>query len=568
MLYSSSGGSSRYKRALRIIGRYLNQRKARVILVAEIEEGYLLHFATDGRLDRLEGFAIHDDDLLDLEHVFRARRGDVRPAGVFAGMQSFFGFRRDEGLQFQRSHAVCPQGYEETLRTLGSRLDMQRAQNIMVTEMPHQIVLEYNTPVYGAAARSGTASKANRRNETYSRAALEELIAAERRRAAQAIVGAAERMRLDPNDHRLYMDAGRMFHDEGNFSEAADLYRMVVSLLPKHIEAYYRLAELNLERAQHREAIDWLNKALRLDPRSSRCHDLLGTAYRLADQPEHAVQAFQQAITLDPLNRTYRMHLAQVAPDAPFYVTPAPADRDLASLAGPLAGAQATAACGEASAQRAERLPSSQEEPPATRLGSLAARLGDNTLAPDEHSVEGDQDAVDQQSDGRPAASPGPSAVEPTSERSPDPWAEPAPAMSGGVDRSADYPRAAPVPEPAPATSGGVNPFEAGDGLVPAQSTPRQEAPPPPRPATVEVSDPGSFGQAPPDGDLAAAAHLSVSAVPEDSIGATIATLRGLLAAHPAQLDLHRKVGFLLARQGRTAEAAAEFARARGRNDQ
>lgn len=545
MLYSSSGGSSRYKRALRIIGRYLNQRKARVILVAEIEEGYLLHFATDGRLDRLEGFAIHDDDLLDLEHVFRARRGDVRPAGVFAGMQSFFGFRRDEGLQFQRSHAVCPQGYEETLRTLGSRLDMQRAQNIMVTEMPHQIVLEYNTPVYGAAARSGTASKANRRNETYSRAALEELIAAERRRAAQAIVGAAERMRLDPNDHRLYMDAGRMFHDEGNFSEAADLYRMVVSLLPKHIEAYYRLAELNLERAQHREAIDWLNKALRLDPRSSRCHDLLGTAYRLADQPEHAVQAFQQAITLDPLNRTYRMHLAQVAPEAPFYAAPAPADRDLASLAGPLADAQATAAHGEASAQRAERLPSSQEEPPATRLGSLAARLGDNTLAPDEHSVEGDQDAVDQQSDGRPAASPGPSAVEPTFERRPESWAEPAPATSGGVD-----------------------PYEAGDGLVPAQSTPGQEAPPPPRPATIEGSAPGSFGQAPPDGDLAAAAHLSVSAVPEDSIGATIATLRGLLAAHPTQLDLHRKVGFLLARQGRTAEAAAEFARARGRNDQ
>ena len=35
-----------------------------VILVAEIEAGYLLHFAADGRLDRLEGVAIHEDDLL------------------------------------------------------------------------------------------------------------------------------------------------------------------------------------------------------------------------------------------------------------------------------------------------------------------------------------------------------------------------------------------------------------------------------------------------------------------------------------------------------------------------
>ena len=237
-------------------------------------------------------------------------------------MQSFFGFRRDEGLQFQRTPRGVPQGYEEVLRTLGSRLDMPAGPEYH----GHRDAAPDRAGVQHAGLRGGRAfgrgREANRRNETYSRAALEELIAAERRRAAQAIVGAAERMRLDPNDHRLYMDAGRMFHDEGNFSEAADLYRMVVSLLPKNIEAYYRLAELNLERAQHREAIDWLNKALRLDPHSSRCYDLLGTAYRLADQPEQAIQAFQQALTLDPLNRTYRLHLAQVAPDAPFYAAP------------------------------------------------------------------------------------------------------------------------------------------------------------------------------------------------------------------------------------------------------
>src|SRR5581483_4679994 len=211
----------------------------------------------------------------------------------FAGMQSFFGFRRDEGLRFQRSHPVCPQGYEEVLRTLGSRLDAQRALDVLITEMPNQLIVEYSIPAYGAAARYGwVARQANRRHEIYTRSALEELVAAERLRAERALVGTAERLRLDPNDHRLYMEAGRMFHDEGEFSEAADVYRMVVSLLPKNMEAYCRLAELNLERHQYREAIDWMSKALRADPNHARCHDLIGVAYRHAGQQERARASF------------------------------------------------------------------------------------------------------------------------------------------------------------------------------------------------------------------------------------------------------------------------------------
>jgi len=45
-------------------------------------------------------------------------------------------------------------------------------------------------------------------------------------------------------------------------------------------------------------------------------------------------------------------------------------------------------------------------------------------------------------------------------------------------------------------------------------------------------------------------------------IAAEILTIQRALASEPNRADLHRKLGFLLARQGRASEAAAEFRRA------
>src|SRR5207245_11756677 len=104
-------------------------------------------------------------------------------------------------------------------------------------------------------------------------------------------------------------------------------------------------------------------------------------------------------------------------------------------------------------------------------------------------------------------------------------------------------------------------PPSAASAAVPAQ-------PPLPPAARGEAADASWFPveQASPGGaPVAPALHaLSVSAVPEDQVEATIASLREAIAVHPEQRDLHRKLGFLLARQGRTAEAAREFSLARG----
>ena len=73
-MYATSGNQPHYKRALRIIGRYLNQCRARVITVGDVDGGYLAHFAAD------------EHDLFDLERIFRTRRDiDVDDMNLLRG---------------------------------------------------------------------------------------------------------------------------------------------------------------------------------------------------------------------------------------------------------------------------------------------------------------------------------------------------------------------------------------------------------------------------------------------------------------------------------------------------
>ena len=65
-----------------------------------------------------------------------------------------------------------------------------------------------------------------------------------------------------------------------------------------------------------------------------------------------------------------------------------------------------------------------------------------------------------------------------------------------------------------------------------------------------------------------AAASSSKAATPAGSssnaveLATEILVIQRALTAEPNRADLHRKLGFLLARQGKTAEAATEFRKA------
>ncbi len=433
-------------------------------------------------------------------------------SGVFAGMQSFFGFHRDEGLHFQRNHPVLPQGYEEVLRSLGSRLDAQGAQGMLFTEMPTHIVLEYALPAYAYRDRPGSApASAFLRHETYTRGELEELVATERQRAERALVGTAERLRLDPNDHRLYLEAGRMFHDEGNFAEAADLYRMVISLLPKNMEAYHRLAELSLERGQPHNSIEAMHRAIKIDPNNARNYGLLAMAYVRAKQIEPAKEALQQASRLDPSNRIYRTRLAQlIGPETGVLTLPRSRARDVE---------------------------------PETPRASAEARSRHKDPEPVTVQPEAAVTPVEESSDKAPGweAHDTPSASDDLG------WDSVAGAT--GDEPADSRARARALPE---SPEDELDPFDrahiTGDYSLTWSSPPPAVFPQTPRRSneTARRARPAPRAReiTGKSAEESGVQPLTVSSVPEAEIEPAINQLRETIAAHPEQLELHRKLGF------------------------
>jgi Flp pilus assembly protein TadD len=63
---------------------------------------------------------------------------------------------------------------------------------------------------------------------------------------------------------------------------------------------------------------------------------------------------------------------------------------------------------------------------------------------------------------------------------------------------------------------------------------------------------------------LAATTEPALPPTTEDAVQLAAAIMRAeeLVRAEPHRADLHRKLGFLLAKQGRSEDAAAEFRRA------
>jgi hypothetical protein len=90
----------------------------------------------------------------------------------------------------------------------------------------------------------------------------------------------------------------------------------------------------------------------------------------------------------------------------------------------------------------------------------------------------------------------------------------------------------------APQLAGGTSPSTPSSGTLGSQ------------PPAVPAADPGAGAQP------AAPTAANADAV---EIAAEILLVQRELEAAPGRADLHRKLGFLLAKQGRTAEAAAEF---------
>ncbi len=91
-------------------------------------------------------------------------------------------------------------------------------------------------------------------------------------------------------------------HQRGEISQAAQLYRQIVSADPANVEALHLLGVASLQLGQPRQASQWLERAVALQPSSSAFHANLGEAYRAQGRLEQAEACFRLALRLKPDN--------------------------------------------------------------------------------------------------------------------------------------------------------------------------------------------------------------------------------------------------------------------------
>lgn len=561
-----------YRTSLRVLGRLLNGDKARMVTVCEIDDGFLLHYFAQGNPCRVNSRAIHSSEVLDLDDLLHGQRGKLEPDGSLKGLQSVLGFRQSEALKFQKSHPLCPMGYENALRALGETLDSRHAQALMIHELDDSIQVEYTIDRADFVLREGVrVAVPGRREERYTAGAVDALVRKCREHTAEKVRRNGQNLSYNPMDVASYLDTAQTLEDDGHHRDAEDLYHKAMRLAPTHPEAHFGLARLAKRRGDHKGALKALQAATKLDPANGRYLHLLARLHSERERFEDAVASLRQAVAAEPGNRMYLFDLSRA------YDRLGRHEEASAVLARYGAGMSARAvsrdpamASGDASRPAAERRTGGRVQGARQAVHSSSAVTNDTGVTP---------------APLRNQPAPREVGLEDPSE----------PPVSGGLAAVPSLPEGAGVLQRRMADAGGGNGLPPESATLMTSALPLQAPPltatttpfaaePPPwdsapsrwtrvdplPPAGAEVGLGGVGAAAIDDSDTApmgasGAARHAVPA-PHDGdavlLAASIMRAEELARAEPHRADLHRKLGFLLAKQGRSEEAAAEFRRA------
>ncbi len=643
-----------YRTSLRVLGRLLNGDKARMVTVCEIDAGFLLHYFVQGDPCRVNTRAIHGAEVLDLDDLLHGQRGKPELDSSLKGLQSVLGFRQSEALKFQKTHSLCPMGYENALRALGETLDGRHAQAVLIHELDDSLHVEYTIDKADFVLRDGVRmAMPGRREERYTASGVEGLVRKCREQTAERVRRNGQNLSYNPLDVASYLDIAQTLEDDGHDRDAEDLFRRAARLAPTHPEAHFGLARLARRRGDRKAALKSLQSATMLDPANGRYQHLLGRINMERDQYDDAVAALQQAVTLEPGNRMYLYDLSRayerlgrheeasaalarygagagVRPVSGDRAIDRASDRPAVGLADGAAPVERRAAARARAARQAE--PSGdtrdalaaprphQNEPGgrgAARQERQGARLPTGWTTPTQRMGEAEQPARARETSwSEPISAGDPPAPFPSPSHDAEPPTLPRVAADSAAFPETSMPArpdATPFAAEAPAwgttasawpgargSTGDEDPssgtatvagdvFPDGQGLpmlglalandwspsalptihVPADGAAAAALPlavthdVESRKSTVQsgltLTDQGSSN----DG-ASASRRVTRGPSDEDAVQLAAALMRAeeSARAEPHRADLHRKLGFLLAKQGRSDEAAAEFRRA------
>ena len=89
-------------------------------------------------------------------------------------------------------------------------------------------------------------------------------------------------------------------HQAGRLSEAEALYRQILQAQPNHADALHLLGVIAHQVGKHEIAVEYITRAIALNPTAAEYHSNIGEAYRALARLNEAEASFQQALALKP----------------------------------------------------------------------------------------------------------------------------------------------------------------------------------------------------------------------------------------------------------------------------
>jgi tetratricopeptide (TPR) repeat protein len=140
------------------------------------------------------------------------------------------------------------------------------------------------------------------------------MVYSELRRYEEADKAFKKAMSLDPNDVCAFEQSGRMYYEGGKYQESIAAFKQASALQPR-ATTYHFLGNAYALLQRFDEALNAYRQAVQLDPDYQPAYAELGAAYYRLQRPKEAAAAFEQAIRLkrDDAKAYLGLGMAQLA---------------------------------------------------------------------------------------------------------------------------------------------------------------------------------------------------------------------------------------------------------------